>query len=447
MAARRGPAVLRRLAIVLAVLAAFAAPRSLAETGGGEPVCVADAGEALQRAEAFHEIGTKDLMAARGQPWSGISLRDLGPRAARYVKRRAGESLILYAMDAKDLCAFMWFHDGRGGVGWQYARMAGGTAGLASLGEEFRSLIAAGVAASGRGATRQAVDAGDPAEAAPQRPFAEVSRELAALLYPPAFHAALSETSTLSLIPVGAIATVPLAALPAVGDDRPSLERFSINILTLAEDVDTKVYGWVPGFRSPLILGDPAASIAGWSLPPLPGAAREARYVHDLFGGSLRLADAANRRVLAQEAAQSELIVIAAHGVNNPDDPLDGSFLALSDGALTPREIMGLAFPAHPLVVLSACQSGLGRSMDAGVIGLARAFQIAGATNTAMSLWNVDDAATQFQMSRFYDNLRSMTPSAALREAGLAARAKYRDPMKWAAFQMFGVSTVLTAPP
>jgi CHAT domain-containing protein len=81
------------------------------------------------------------------------------------------------------------------------------------------------------------------------------------------------------------------------------------------------------------------------------------------------------------------------------------------------------------------------------VIGLARGFQIAGATNTVMSLWNVDDAATEYQMSRFYENLRSMTPAAALRAAALAARAKHPDPMKWAAFQIFGVSTVLVTPP
>ena len=231
--------------------------------------------------------------------------------------------------------------------------------------------------------------------------------------------------------------------LEPLGDGRSTIDLFSVNILTLAEDIDTKLYGWVPGFGNALVLGNPHAAVPGWDFPSLPGAEAEAVAANAIFGGTLYLSRDATAARLAEKASKADLLVIAAHGLSDADDPMDGSFLALSDGPLTPRAIMDLDLSSHPLVVLSACQSGLGRVLDAGITGIARGFQLAGASNTVMSLWNVDDEATQFQMQRFYENLRTMTPSEALRQATITAREKFPDPLKWAAFQIFGVSMVL----
>lgn len=80
--------------------------------------------------------------------------------------------------------------------------------------------------------------------------------------------------------------------------------------------------------------------------------------------------------------------------------------------------------------------------MDAGIIGLSRAFQIAGANHVVMSLWNVDDEATAFLMQQFlmYIQVKSnFFPAEPLRKAILATKKKYPDPSKWSSFALFGV--------
>ena len=107
------------------------------------------------------------------------------------------------------------------------------------------------------------------------------------------------------------------------------------------------------------------------------------------------------------------------------------------DGRWTARQVQSDEISAQ-LVVLSACQTGLGQSHDAGVIGLARAFQLAGAQQVLMSLWSIEDAATVRLMKEFvlglYDGLHAPE---ALRRAAVAARDQSSSPSVWAPFVIF----------
>ena len=111
------------------------------------------------------------------------------------------------------------------------------------------------------------------------------------------------------------------------------------------------------------------------------------------------------------------------------------------DGVLTSSEIAQLNLQDVDLVVLSACQTALGETNSDGVFGLQRGFKKAGAHTLVMSLWKVDDEATQILMSDFYKQIAS---GKKLHEAFVSAQkhlresqnGKFSDPYYWAAFVM-----------
>lgn len=140
------------------------------------------------------------------------------------------------------------------------------------------------------------------------------------------------------------------------------------------------------------------------------------------------------------QATSADLIYIAAHalaGAESDEDPLRDSYIALADARLTAATIARLPLRAK-LVVLSACQTGLGRITEGSVVALARVFLDAGAANTLMTLWNVDDLSTRLLMAAFVDHLAKHAPSEALRLAQFSLSRKYPEAVYWAAFNLYG---------
>ena len=109
----------------------------------------------------------------------------------------------------------------------------------------------------------------------------------------------------------------------------------------------------------------------------------------------------------------------------------------VEDGVLTAEEISLLDLRSCDVVVLSACETGLGEITDEGVYGLQRAFKNAGVKSIIMSLWEVDDDATSFMMQSFYQKLlNGMNKRDAFESAQKEVKKKYTDPRYWAAFVM-----------
>ena len=106
------------------------------------------------------------------------------------------------------------------------------------------------------------------------------------------------------------------------------------------------------------------------------------------------------------------------------------------------EDVYNLSLKAE-LVVLSACETGLGEEVKGeGLIGLTRGFMYAGSPRVVASLWKVDDVATAELMQRFYRGMlkEGQRPVAALREAQLEMwkQKRWADPYYWAAFTIQG---------
>jgi tetratricopeptide (TPR) repeat protein len=171
----------------------------------------------------------------------------------------------------------------------------------------------------------------------------------------------------------------------------------------------------------------------------LPYAANEAHLVAGLFSeGQAFVDEQATITTLQAHAGNADVIHLACHGQFRSDNPMF-SALDLHDGPLTVELAESLSLRSG-MVVLSACETGLA-TLGTGdeMVGLVRAFLIAGAARVLASLWPVDDAITAEFMASFYPALcRGDSPAIALQRAQDEVRLKHPHPFYWAAFTLHG---------
>lgn len=300
---------------------------------------------------------------------------------------------------------------------------------------------------------------------------------------------ALGPVTRVIVSPDGALNLVPFAAL-VDAQQRFSIERFTFTYLTSGRDLLRPKNQ--PGARSGSVLfaepsfnasvpsararrGRLSEELAGLSWGPLPGTGDEANAIAQRLQGVQVLRGEAATESALKAIRGPEILHLATHGFFLPDQrsqtpggwastmldpPSVGSFenpllrsgLVFAganqrasgddDGILTALEASGLDLSGTKLVVLSACETGVGEASNGdGVYGLRRAFVIAGAESLVMSLWQVDDLATKELMTGYYGKLaRGQSRASALREVQreLVANPRYAHPYYWAAFLGLG---------
>ena len=301
---------------------------------------------------------------------------------------------------------------------------------------------------------------------------------------------ALQSHTRLFIVPDGDLSRLPFEVLP-LDQGRRLIDVYRLSYLSTGRDVLRFTVPFPVSPTPALVLADPDFDLSGIQTtaltgpsasdePPftrLPGTRLEGERIATLLGVQPWL-----ERVVLEAQLKTmrapRLLHIATHGFFLPaslpvsagaqtgagstaqlrlsgqhlDNPLWRSGLALAgantwlrggelpaeaeDGILYAEDVSGLDLLGTELVVLSACETGLGEvQVGEGVVGLRRAFVLAGARTLVMSLWKVPDQQTQELMEEFYHRLLAgMARADALREAQLTLKEKYPTPLYWGAF-------------
>ncbi len=285
---------------------------------------------------------------------------------------------------------------------------------------------------------------------------------------------------TLFVSPAGELNRIPFGAL-VDEDSRYLIERLDIRYLSAGRDLLRPWATDAVGDGPPVVVANPTGAA-------LPGTEREAELLRSLFPDSLVLERDAATEANLLALSRPPRLHLATHGVfaadaTSSDKPesshpraitrslagmpatelhnpmLDiGLMLAevrpndsedAKDGQLTAFEIRGWDLRGTELVTLSACHTGDGAlERGEGVLGLGRAFAIAGAQTVVMSLWNVSDNSTATLMTGYYQRLaEGQGRSVAMRNTQLEMLGTEgsRHPYDWAGFVVVGDWTPLAS--
>jgi tetratricopeptide (TPR) repeat protein len=295
--------------------------------------------------------------------------------------------------------------------------------------------------------------------------FDSIATALSDLLLPSSVVRQFGSVREIVVVPHGILSLVPFAALFLDSARSPVSARYavryapSLSALAQSESKPSTPVG--PGrkaaFRRALVVGNPAMPTKAFGeafmFQPLPLAHAEAVWVASQLEARSLVGAGANEAEVRRRLPAAPLVHLATHGYAYASEARARySFIALAegnghDGFLTVGEVLedpSLKLQAE-LVVLSACQTGLGDLKQAeGTVGLQRAFLARGARGVLVSLWSVSDKATELLMKGFYSHWLKdgdgPSKAEALRRAQeqLRAQPQFRSPSSWAAFQLVG---------
>jgi CHAT domain-containing protein len=206
----------------------------------------------------------------------------------------------------------------------------------------------------------------------------------------------------------------------------------------------------LPGTHEEVTPIDRMLREAGWQVAAFEGdgasetrlkSIRRPRILHIATHGFFEPAPAERGAVIGDPMLRSGLALAGANSKAKQNRTNEGD-----DGILTALEASSLDLRDTEMVVLSACETGLGQlRLGEGVFGLRRAFQEAGADAVLMSMWKVPDEETHVLMTSFYSKwLRGLDKQTALRQAQLELRGKIKEewgkdrPLLWGAFVLVG---------
>ena len=274
------------------------------------------------------------------------------------------------------------------------------------------------------------------------------------------------QNTNVPLIVEHEIITLPSASTLAIlrqnyGDRKPPSQTLAILADPVFSPDDERVKGKITQATTEKLEANNVglnrslrAANRGWPPERLPFTRQEAQKISSLFpsASSSQKIDFDASRTTATDGslANYQIVHFATHGfANNKNPELSGILMSMVDdkgnlvnGFLRLTDIFNLKLAAN-LVVLSACQSGMGQNIKGeGMVGLTRGFMYAGAQRVAVSLWNVEDEGTSVLMPKFYQKMlqQKLAPAAALRAAQIEImqEEKWQSPYYWAAFTLQG---------
>lgn len=295
------------------------------------------------------------------------------------------------------------------------------------------------------GLLHQALDAGDLQQKITQfrkailRPESNDYAQFATQLYAQLFAPIRSKLrhERLIVVPHGPINYLPFNALH--DGEQFLIDQYKFSTLSSANVM--RYLGDNDGGKKVFLLGNPDLNRPEMDLY---GAEEEIKSIAGRYPQALKASRKQATESLVKEVGVfSDLIHIASHGEFVPETPLRSRLLlakdAQNDGSLTVNDVYDLSVTAD-LVVLSACETGLGKIMNgADVIGLNRAFLFAGSDTVISSLWVVDDLATKELMVKFYEYQELLSKSESLRQAQIFVKDTLSaHPYFWSAFQFAG---------